>query len=277
MKARLSIFLSSLFIFLLFPFLCTFFFHGTQACTLLQPANSENFLPYLLSLQIHDDQKIETLKAQAVLARTNLTYQESQGKSLREILQTSLSDVFATSTWYRIFFPSNRYHRAVTETSGQILTYEDDFCLTPYHQVSCGKTRNGQEVFHNSSFSYLQSVDSSQDLKAPDYLTQLEIPARQLPDSLEIQQTDSSGYILTLTADDDTVISGERFRKEFQLASSCLSIQDGDNIVKILCKGQGHGLGLSQYGAEYMAREGNTYDEILLWYFPALALTTVPA
>ena len=49
--------------------------------------------------------------------------------------------------------------------------------------------------------------------------------------------------------------------------------KNGDNL-RFLCKGQGHGVGLSQYGAEIMAEDGSTYDEILLWYFPSLMLTT---
>ena len=273
MRTRLSIFLSSFFILLFFPFLCTFVFHGAQACTLLQPAKAEKFLPYLLSLQIDDNKSSEALKTQAVIARSNLNYQQSQGKSLLEILKTQFSDILSSPSWYRIFFISDSYQNATESTSGQILTFENTPCLTPYHEVSCGKTRSGEEVFHNSAFSYLKSVDSSQDLEAPNYFTTQDIASQQFPSSLEIQKTDSSGYVLTLNAD-DTTFSGEYFRHEFGLASSCFSIQKNGDNLRFLCKGQGDGVGLSQYGAEIMAEDGSTYDEILLWYFPSLMLTT---
>ena len=274
MRAQISIFLSSLMIFLLLPFLCTFLFHGPQACTLIKRADQEDFIPYLLRQQIEKDQAPEVLKAQAVLVRTNLVYQRSLGKSLDEILTDSFSDIFSSLTWYRIFFLSNSLKKAAAATKEQILTFQDAPCLAPYHQVSSGKTRNGEEVFRDASFSYLQSVDSPWDLDSPDYLTSKDFSSSQLPSSLEIQQTDSAGYVLTLS-EEDAVISGEYFRHEMQISSSCFSIQQNGDTTRLICKGQGHGVGLSQYGASAMAQKGSTYDEILTWYFPLLILSSI--
>lgn len=275
MKAYLSVGLSSLFLLIFLPFLCTFFFHGPQACILLQKADREDFLPYLLSLQIEKDQEIEAIKSQAVLTRTNFMYQESQGKSTKKILETSLSEIFSTSSWFRLLFLPDCYPKAVLETQDKILTYQEKPCLTPYHQVNCGKTRSGEEVFHNFAYSYLQSVDSSWDINSPDYLTSKDFTSSQIPDSLEIQETDSTNYVLSVKTS-NTAISGESFRFDMNLPSSCFIIQNKNDVIRIICKGQGHGLGLSQYGAEILAEEGNTYEEILAWYFPALTLNSTP-
>ena len=273
MKTYFSLFFSSCFLLIFLPFLCTFFLHGTQACIFLQKFDCEDFLPYLLSLQIDQNQEPEALKSQAVLARTNFIYQESQGESSQEILENTFSEIFDTASWLRLLFLPDQYYDAVEKTKNQILTFQETPCLVPYHRSNCGKTRDGEEVFHNSSYSYLQSVDSSWDLDAPDYLTEKTFSKEQLPESLEIQQVDSAGYVLSLKAD-TTSLSGESFRFDMNLPSSCFSIQLQGNSIKIICKGQGHGLGLSQYGADAMAKEGNTFDEILTWYFPKLTLSS---
>ena len=180
------------FVFLFYPAVLSFPLHLCfSRSTGLRPppaCQAEEFLPYLLSLQIDDNKSSEALKTQAVIARSNLSYQQSQGKSLLEILKTQFSDILSSPSWYRIFFISDSYQDAAESTSGQILTFENTPCLTPYHEVSCGKTRSGEEVFHNSAFSYLKSVDSSQDLEAPNYFTTRDIASQQFPSSLEIQK-----------------------------------------------------------------------------------------
>lgn len=272
MKNYLSVFLSSFFLFIFLPFLCTFFLHGTQACTFLQKTNGEDFLPYLISLEIDEKQPIEALKSQAVLARSNFMYQKSQGKSSKEILENAFTEIFFSSSWIHFLFLPDQYFFAASETENQILTYQENPCLVPYHKSNCGKTRDGKEVFHNSSYTYLQSVESSWDLNSSEYLTKKEFSSDQLPKSLGIQETDSTGYVLSVLAD-GIPLSGESFRHDLGLPSSCFTIQTQNDSTQIICKGQGHGLGLSQYGAESMAKKGSTYDEILTWYFPALTLS----
>lgn len=276
MKTYISVFLSSLLLFFSLPFLCTFFFHGPQARTLLEKANCEDFLPYLLSWQTDLHQETESLKAQAVIARTNFVYQESLENSSWDLLKDSFSHLFSVSSWIPLAVLPDRCFEAVRETRDLILTNQGDPCLVPYHQISGGMTRSGEEVFHDSAYSYLQSVESLWDLDSPEYLSRKSFSRSQLPNSLEICQTDSAGYVLSLQAD-ETLLSGESFRSDMDLPSGCFSIQPLDGRTQIVCKGRGHGLGLSQYGANAMASEGSSFEEILSWYFPALTLNTFPS
>lgn len=101
------------------------FLHGTQACIFLQKFDCEDFLPYLLSLQIDQNQEPEALKSQAVLARTNFIYQESQGESSQEILENTFSEIFDTASWLRLLFLPDQYYDAVEKTKNQILTFQE--------------------------------------------------------------------------------------------------------------------------------------------------------
>ena len=69
------------------------------------------------------------------------------------------------------------------------------------------------------------------------------------------------------------MIQGERVREILELPSSCFSIQSFEEKVRFLCKGKGHGVGLSQYGAQQMALEGKEYKEILKYFFPELKIS----
>lgn len=88
------------------------------------------------------------------------------------------------------------------------------------------------------------------------------------------QKRDSQDYILELQVAGLTV-SGEEFRKTLELSSSNFTVQSQDGKIRFLCKGLGHGLGLSQYGGNELAKEGKTYQQILFTYFPDVTLKRV--
>ena len=155
-----------------------------------------------------------------------------------------------------------------------MLTYNGELKLVPYHEVSSGKTRDGEEVFHSGEYAYLKSVDSSQDKESPDYVNSTYVAASQLPAKLVIKKRDSAGYITALTAD-GSWIEGETFRQGMHLASADFSVQKVGKMVRFLCKGKGHGLGFSQYGGNEMAKEGCGWEEILAAYFPEMEVTEV--
>ena len=163
---------------------------------------------------------------------------------------------------------------AADATAGQVLTYQGELKLVPYHQISSGMTRDGAEVFHNEEYSYLKSVDSSQDKDAPDYVNSTYVSASQLPARLVIKKRDSAGYVTALTAD-GSWLEGESFREGMHLASADFSMQKVGNAVRFLCKGKGHGLGFSQYGGNEMAKEDSSWEEILEAYFPEMELQNI--
>ena len=84
-------------------------------------------------------------------------------------------------------------------------------------------------------------------------------------------EREESGYVKTIQVGNSSV-SGEEFRKVFSLNSACFYIREIDGRVRIVTKGLGHGYGLSIYGANEMAKEGKTYQEILSYYYSGIEI-----
>lgn len=269
MKERLSAAGSCLLILILVPYLLTIFINGPQSCLQNKKADAEEFLPFLVSRQIPGDCKSETIKAQTVIARTNLYFQ-LQSSDLQTVLEKSIPEI-NENIWFLFLRNYKKFTEAAKETEDLVLTREGEFYPVPYHRVSAGITRSGTEVFHDEYYSYLEPVDSGQDKDSYDYLTSVYIEKSRLPKELEIKETDSQGYVLAVSVDGD-LMTGETFRKEMGLPSSNFTIQEVGEEIRFLCKGEGHGLGMSQYGANILAKEKSSYQEILITYFPQFEL-----
>lgn len=285
---------------LLLPYVCTILLNGADKALLLSSPDEEVMVPLLLMVQLKGDYEEETMKAQAVIARSNLYRRlaagEQEGKIMEEVslelsgensgtsssgaypflLNGSLIPGHFSKIW-KIMKDADMIQEnknAAEATAGQVLTYQGELKLVPYHQISSGMTRNGAEVFHSEEYSYLKSVDSSQDKEAPDYVNSTYVSVSQLPARLVIKKRDSAGYVTALTAD-ESWLEGESFRQGMHLASADFSMQKVGNAVRFLCKGKGHGLGFSQYGGNEMAKEGSSWEEILEAYFPEMELQNI--
>lgn len=257
---------------LLAPYLLTILFNGPYTALVNRAPDIELYLPVLVSQQISSEKELETVKAQAIIARTNFYRRFSDYQKLSDILsqvQESLHRTYGLA----LFF-SDIYEEAVSQTEGQVLTWKGELKLVPYHEVSSGTTRDGEEVFHDKAYTYLKSVDSSVDKKSPDYLSSSYIAEQQMPKELVIKERDEAGYITSLLADGN-LLEGEAFCQGMGLASSNFTIQKVGNQFRFLCKGKGHGLGFSQYGGNEMAKNGSTCAEILETYFPEMDLEEI--
>ena len=164
------------------------------------------------------------------------------------------------------------YEEAVEDTSGQVLTYNGELKLVPYHQISAGQTRDGETAFHDEEYAYLKAVDSNSDKTAPGYLNSTYIAKQQLPVELRIVEREDSGYVVSLMADEN-IVEAESFVTGMGIASSDFSMQKTGEQVRFLSKGKGHGLGFSQYGGNKLAKEGKNWKEILNTYFPLMDIT----
>ena len=256
---------------LLLPYVCTILLNSADKALLLSSPDEEVMVPLLLMVQLKGDYEEEAVKAQAVIARSNLYRRlaagEQAGKTMEEvsgevtgkntdrnsggeysfILDGTLSPGHLSQIWEMMKKADTLQENknAADATAGQVLTYQGELKLVPYHQISSGMTRDGAEVFHNEEYSYLKSVDSSQDKDAPDYVNSTYVSASQLPARLLIKKRDSAGYVTALTVD-ESWLEGESFRQGMHLASADFSMQKVGNAVRFLCKGKGHGLGFSQ-------------------------------
>ena len=271
MKGRKQSWVTKIFLLLTLPYLVTVFVNGPEAVAVNKTTDMENILPIILSEQISPEYRIETLEAQAVIARSNLMRKLQEQADTGSILCEICNNIKQNGWVWKI--PEECYETAVKNTQDQILTVDGELKLVPYHEISAGETRDGEEAFHDSQYAYLKSVDSSADKDAAEYLSSTYVSEQQLPKELAISSRDKRGYVQSLMADDN-ILEGTAFASGMGIASPAFSMQKLDDRIRFLSKGKGHGLGFSQYGGDVLAKEGKTWQEILHIYFPLMEIET---
>lgn len=268
---RKSVFnLSKILVFALLPYLSVSVINGSERILLNYRPDSEVYLTAVLSYQISPDYELQTVEAQAVIARSNLFRKFAEEENRLDVLREMGKSIKNQWKWW---ISDEIYEDAVENTEGKVLLVDGKLDLVPYHEISGGTTRDGETVFGSSEYQYLKSVDSSADKNSPDYFSSTYISERQLPKELEIKERDSAGYVLSLQAD-DKILEGEMFALGMGLPSSNFSIQKTGSKVRFLCRGKGHGLGFSQYGGNELAKDGSLWEEILEEYFPEMEIST---
>ena len=170
---------------------------------------------------------------------------------------------------------------AVDEVFGSFLEYEGETALAAYHAISAGDTQSAEEVW-GKKYPYLSSVPSPGDKLSPDYISQKSYTAEEFKKLAKEcgakLDGESENWLGEITKNDDgyvsflrigtTDIEADDIRNAFSLRSVCFDVEfDGEKFI-FTCKGYGHGVGMSQYGADYMARQGFSWQEILQHYYP---------
>lgn len=268
---RKSVFcLSKILLIILLPYFSVGILNGSERILLNYKPDVETYLPALLSCQISSKYEIQTIEAQAVIARSNILRKIEEKKYVDDILKKTGSLFKGQWKWW---ISDQIYEKAVENTEGKVLLADGNLKPVPYHEISAGMTREGESVLGNPEYKYLVTVDSSADEDSPDYFSSTYISKNRLPQELKIKERDSAGYVLSLQAD-DKILEGETFAWGMGLASSNFSIQKTGNKVRFLCRGKGHGLGFSQYGGNELAKDGSSWEEILEKYFPAMEIDT---
>ena len=255
----------------LIPYLCTVTVNGAETALINRKFDVELILPAVVASQISDDYELETIKAQAVISRSEF-YRRSETEEKRKILQEICEKLHPT--YYLLHINSSLYEKAVADTAEKVLTLQEKLKLLPYHEISAGRTRDGEDTLKSSEYSYLKSVESKMDKNAEEYFKSTYIKARQMPENLKIEKRDQAEYVTELLADGKK-IEGEAFRQGLGLSSSNFTIQKIGDELRFLCKGKGHGLGFSQYGGNELVKKGKTYSEILETYFPGMKITDI--
>lgn len=238
----------------------------------------EEFVKGILPGQMPAGSEEEALKAQAVIIRTNLLKKSMEyygtedmaeaAQSIKEADLTAMGFVYYTPLKLEELWGYDQFERyeaklreAVEDTRGMILVVEGEPVDLPYHAVSAGRTRSGQVL--GDSYFYLDPVDCPGDLNSSDYLKIQYLSLEEVP---EILSRDDSGYVTEVRLGDE-ILAGEEFRSRYELNSSCFSVEEVREGVRITTKGLGHGLGLSIYQANVQAREGRTFLEILSYFY----------
>ncbi|MBQ1183711.1 MAG: SpoIID/LytB domain-containing protein, partial [Clostridia bacterium] len=169
---------------------------------------------------------------------------------------------------------------AVNEVEGKKITYNGKPILACCHSISGGKTESA-ELLWGGSYPYLKPVESAGDVLSSGYLSEVTVSKEDFKTAfkdLEINfkgesdkwitdiNRSTSGYILSLKLC-GTELKGSAVRSTLKLRSTNFDVSTTDDNFVFSVRGYGHGVGMSQYGAQYMALQGSTYEEIIKWYF----------
>lgn len=251
------------------------------------------YLVGILAAELPQETEAEAVKAQAVLARTGL-YRELAGEDdvldFNYLTRKEMEEKWGAADYQKIY---DSYVQAVEETDNIVLWYGDGYPWVPFHQSSNGMTRSAEEVTGSADYPYIAGRECPLDKEADEELQSVSFTYSEIQekcrsflvaaageeeaqqgysfDDFEIQSRDSAGYVRALRIG-ETVCTGDQFRDALSLASSDFSFSEDGDALKITTAGKGHGLGLSLWTANEMAKEGKSYGEILSFFFEGTSL-----
>lgn len=254
-----------------------------------------DYLAGILAAEVSEDCQTETMKAQAVVIRTQIyrTLENSEDKILADsyLSREEMEDKWGAENYGKYY---EKYIRAVEETDDTVVMYNDTYAWTPFHQSSNGMTRSAAEVLGSNDYPYIAVRECPLDKEADEEIQTFTFSYVDIQklcrdflvaeqdgekaaqgyafEDFEIKAYDSAGYVSELRIG-NTVCIGDQFRDALSLPSSAFSFsEDGDDRVKITTTGKGHGMGMSIWTADQMAKEGKTYEEILAFFFEGTEL-----
>ncbi len=250
----------------------------------------EDYVVGVLAGEMPIEFEMEALKAQAVAARSYVLKKMSYNKEKEyDVVDTIMNQVYLDNdylkkTWGKDYVKKiNKLKTAVIETNYQYVDYNGNIADTMFFSTSVGETENSEEVFSNK-VPYLKSVSSTWDEISPvyklnyqfklnEFLNKLDLPYSNFV-KLEVIDSTSTGRVKKIKINEKT-FDGSVVVTKLKLKSNHFTIkQDGDTI-NITTKGYGHGVGMSQYGAQGMALNGYSYEEILTHYYQGTSIKKI--
>ncbi|MBU3143129.1 stage II sporulation protein D [Clostridium sp. CF012] len=257
----------------------------------------EEYITGVVAAEMPAEFEVEALKSQAVAARTyalahftelgGIPCKNGNGANLCDTVhcQVYTSKEERIKLWVK---DGEKYwdkiKAAVEGTQGQVLTYNNSLVMEPYYfATSSGKTENSEDVFSNS-IPYLRSVESPGEEETKNFksikifgyneLSQIinnnynnaKVTSSSLKKQITIIDRTEAGSVKNIKIGSITM-TGSKFRTMLGLKSSNFKIVFNLKSVEIDCTGYGHGVGMSQWGANAMAKEGNNYTQILSHYY----------
>lgn len=245
-----------------------------------------------VSAEVPASYDTEAIKAQALAAVTFAEYRKSlggdaniggadisddssmhQGYITKEEMEEKWGEAF--DAYYE------KIAEAVDEVLGEVITYDEKPIMAAYHAISSGQTESA-EVMWGDDIPYLQSVDSEWDEDSTRFSSEVIFSSQELAEIVGGDSSEYSQVKIKSTSDVGTVLEIEIFgvsmtgmeaRKLLGLRSPVfdVSYEDGEYVFSV--KGYGHGVGMSQNGANCMAQDGCTYKEIISHYYKGTEIT----
>lgn len=255
--------------------------------------NIEDYLIGVVAAEMPAAFESEALKAQSVAARTYTLYKSASTDHEADICtdfnhcQAYLSESEMRQNWkddYNFYF--DKIKNAVYSTRGEYLTYNEEPIMAVFHSMGGGQTQNSSDVW-GTQVPYLVSVPSPGEEEATNYHSTHTIsfeefkntihasyPQAVVESYLDISQPTltESGHVKGILIG-KVSIPGSKIRSMFNLRSTKFTISFDENMVTFSVTGYGHGVGMSQYGANAMAKTGKTYREILSHYYQGVTFS----
>lgn len=246
----------------------------------------EEYIVGVVASEMPADFEMEALKAQAVAART---YVMKSLQDSSEISDTTKNQVYRDVEELKEVWKDDyevklaKIKEAVNSTVGQVITYEGELITAAFFSTSNGYTESAKEVW-GEDVPYLQSVVSSWDKGTKRFLVEETLSADEVADKLGIKVTDGQiGTIISYTdghridniSFGDKALTGKEVREKLGIRSTDFVMEKRGNEVIVTTKGYGHGVGMSQYGANELAQEGKSYKDILMYYYSGVEITQV--
>ena len=275
---------------LLILFLIPIFISSFNKATFLFSNNEKTIIVHLTDLDLYLDLNDyvtgvvasempalfneEALKAQAVAARSFAT--SKMENNFLELTSGISDQVYSPNLklkekWnddYNKYY--NKIYNCVKSTHNEVIKRDNKILRTYYFSMSNGYTENSQTVFNDTTFTSVKSLENENN---PNYKFQKTFSSSDLNKLLNISSIDiqniernETNHVKSITINNKTY-TGIEFRKLLNLRSTDFTIEKQDNNYIITTIGYGHGVGMSQYGANQMAKEGASYKEILNHYY----------
>lgn len=264
--------------------------------------NKSQYLKEVVSAEMPASFEPEALKAQAVAARSYLESRRNAYKTSGTPEAHKGADICTDPTHCKAWISETqrreswgsdadknweKISRAVDETAGEVITYNGEVISAVFHSTSSGKTENSKDVWGGDR-PYLVSVDSPGDVQSPKYKSEKEMSLEEFKETAmqNIKGVDFSreligditrsnaGGILTVSIG-GVPVKGTDFRKIYGLRSTNVQVTYDSEKVRFDVTGFGHGVGMSQYGANYLASEGKNYKEILKTYYTGVEICKI--
>lgn len=246
----------------------------------------ENYIIGVVAAEMPASFNEEALKAQAIASRTYAMYKINNSKSEYDLVTDVSNQSYITieqmkDKWKDDF---DKYYTKVTsavgETKSLVMKYDDEIISAYYFAMSNGYTEDASLVF-NESKPYLKSTESKWEDESINNFSVTK--AFNLSEFCKLLNVSEENVVITDVIRSDTnrvnqitinnqPFSGTEVRKLLGLRSTDFEITVTETEVLITTNGYGHGVGMSQYGANYMAKEGYTYDEILKYYYDGIEI-----
>lgn len=245
--------------------------------------NIEEYLIGVVSSEMPISFEKEALKAQTVAARTYALKQiENSNNREYDVTDDIMTQVYQSeeelkNKWKNNYETNiNKIKECINETEGEYVTYNDEIIYAFFFSTSNGKTEDNKNVF-GQDLPYLKIVDSSFDKEeTTNFITKKEFTKEEFYNKLEINYNDTlnvtdiqkteSGRIYSLKIN-GIEIKGRTFQSKLELKSNDFELSELDNKIIITTKGYGHGVGMSQYGANALAKQNKTYEDIIKYYY----------